>query len=119
MNLPLAMLVLFTCGAACGLAGSDISFKNGSVRTSSTEPCDCRTDDASLWHWKTLQVAMGGGRPWFYMEKGKPKGSDVELLGVLSKKLGFQVPDEHCRLACVGCGNGKFRIINYYPCFYI
>ena len=33
---------------------------------------------------------MGGGKPWFYVENGKLKGSDVMLVELLSKKLRFK-----------------------------
>ena len=33
---------------------------------------------------------MGGGKPWFYVENGELKGSDVMLVRLLSKKLGFK-----------------------------
>ena len=45
---------------------------------------------SSLWHGKTIQVAMGGAKPWFYVENGELKGSDVMLVRLLSKKLGFK-----------------------------
>ena len=45
---------------------------------------------SSLWHGKTMVVAMAGGDPWFYVENGEPKGSDVRILKLLSKKLGFK-----------------------------
>ena len=51
---------------------------------------DLRNDDQSLWHGKILKVAMGGGKPWFYVENGELKGSDVMLVRLLSKKLGFK-----------------------------
>ena len=37
-----------------------------------------------------MVVAMAGGDPWFYVENGEPKGSDVRILKLLSKKLGFK-----------------------------
>ena len=44
----------------------------------------------SPWQEKTITVAMGGGKPWFYVENGKLKGSDVMLVELLSKKLRFK-----------------------------
>ena len=38
-----------------------------------------------------MVVAMAGGDPWFFFgENGEPKGSDVQILKLLSRKLGFK-----------------------------
>ena len=36
-----------------------------------------------------LKIAMGGGMPNFKYDKGEIKGVDIQLVRLLSKKLGF------------------------------
>ena len=36
-----------------------------------------------------LTIGVAGPRPYVYMEDGEFKGSDVEMIKILSKKIGF------------------------------
>ena len=39
---------------------------------------------------KSLNIAMGGGPPSFYIVNNKIRGSDMQIVRLLSKKLGFR-----------------------------
>ena len=64
----------------------------GGLAQSDVSTCICiyrPTDDDPPGFDHRLKIAMGGGPPYFKFSNGEIEGSDMQLVRLLSKKLGF------------------------------